>query len=191
MTLWEQIWKYTMLGVTSIVFEETNPILGGIAAENGVLEMFWVIVSVALGTWAASLALYYVGAWRIDWVRNRWPSKARLFDRALEVVDRNPWRASLAVRFAYGLRLPVPIACGAARVPIVLYTIGSGISCWVWSIAFTIVGYAFGDAAHRVLKFTGRTEFKVGVPLLIALVILGIVLWRRRAAQLHDRAADS
>ena len=96
MTPLEKVWKYTALGASSIVFEEANPIFGGIAARHGRVGMFGVVVAVALGTWAASMALYYIGRWRIDWVRARWPEKKRLLDGALAIVERHPWRASLA-----------------------------------------------------------------------------------------------
>jgi membrane protein DedA with SNARE-associated domain len=179
MTPLERLWKYAALGATSIVFEEANPIFGGIAARHGRAEMLFVVVAVALGTWAASMVLYYVGRWRIDWVRQRWPEKQRLLDGALEVVRRHPWRASLSVRFAYGLRLPLPIACGAARLPVGLYAIASGVSSWVWSIAFAYLGLAFGGAALRVLAFTNRLDVKLGFIALLLSIVLVIVMRRR------------
>ena len=105
----ERLWKYAALGSTSIVFEEANPILGGIAVRHGRLGLLGLIAAVTLGTWLASIALYYVGYWRIDWVRARFPDKRRLLTGALTIVRRHPWRSSLAIRFAYGLRLPLPM----------------------------------------------------------------------------------
>ena len=183
MTLLEKLWKYTALGVTSIVMEEANPIFGGIAVRHGRAGMLGVIVAVALGTWVASIALYYVGRWRIDWVRARWPEKHKLLDGALRIVQRHPWRASLAVRFAYGLRIVLPIACGAARLPIILYTVASGISCWLWSIAFAYLGLAFGGAAMALLHFTGRLEVRLGVLVLILSIVLIFIMRRRFMAE--------
>lgn len=186
MSLGERLWKYTALGATSIVFEEANPILGGIAVRHGRAGIVGVIVAVAIGTWIASVALYYVGRWRIDWVRARWPDKERLLDGALEIVRRHPWRASLAVRFAYGLRLPVPIACGAARLPLSLYVIASGISCWLWAAAFTYLGYAAGGVALRILQFTGRLDVRLG---LLGLILLGVLIFMRRRRVIAERTA--
>ena len=183
MTPLEKLWKYTALGASSIVFEEANPIFGGIAARHGRAGMLGVVVAVALGTWVASIALYYVGRWRIDWVRARWPEKHRLLDGALKIVERHPWRASLAVRFAYGLRLPLPIACGAARLPIGLYTIASGVSCWAWALVFAYVGLAFGGAAIRLLHFTHRIEVRLGALALILCVVLVFIMRRRFMAE--------
>jgi membrane protein DedA with SNARE-associated domain len=181
--LLERLWKYTALGATSIVFEEANPILGGIAVRHGRAGLFGVIVAVAIGTWIASLALYFVGRWRIDWVRARWPDQRRVLTGALTIVRRHPWRASLAVRFAYGLRLPLPIACGAARLPLSLYVIASGISCWLWSAAFACLGFAAGGAALRVLGFTHRLDVRLGLLAVILSVVLVFIVRRRRIAE--------
>jgi membrane protein DedA with SNARE-associated domain len=134
---------------------------------------------VAVGTWLASIGLYFVGLWRIDWVRRRWPDRQRMLDGALAIVGRHPWRASLAVRFAYGLRIPLPVACGAARLPFFLYVIASGISCWVWSILFTLLGWKAGGAALTFLGFASRSDVRLGF-VAIALVVTLVMLRRRR-----------
>jgi membrane protein DedA with SNARE-associated domain len=174
-----RLWKYVVLGASSIVGEEANPIFGGIAARHARLGVLGVIVAVAIGTWLASIGLYMIGRWRIDWVRARWPDRQRLLDGALEIVRRHPWRASLAVRFAYGLRLPVPIACGAARLPLSLYVIASGISCWVWATLFTLLGWKAGGAALALLGFTTRYDVRLGF-IAIALTVALVVMRRRR-----------
>ncbi len=183
MTPLERLWKYTALGASSIVLEEANPIFGGVAARHGRAGMVGVVVAVAMGVWVASIVLYYVGRWRIDWVRARWPEKHKLMDAALAIVERHPWRASLAVRFAWGLRLPLPIACGAARAPIGLYAVGSGISSWVWSLTFAYVGLVFGGAAVLALRFTHRLEVRLGVAAFMLCVLLVFMMRRRYIAE--------
>jgi membrane protein DedA with SNARE-associated domain len=181
-----RLWKYVVLGLTSIVFEEANPIFGGIAARNGRLGLIGVITAVAIGTWVPSIAFYFVGRWRVDWVRARWPDRQRLLDGALEIVRRHPWRASLAIRFAYGLRLPVPIACGAARLPLVLYVLASGISCWLWSALFVFLGWKAGGAALAFLGFTSRYDVRLGF---IAIVLIATLFFMRRRRRIAERTA--
>jgi membrane protein DedA with SNARE-associated domain len=181
MSFAERLWKYVALGATSIVGEEANPILGGIAVRHGGAGLFGVIVAVMLGTWAASILLYFIGRWRIDWVRARWPDKRRLLTSALAAVRRHPWQASLAVRFAYGLRLPLPIACGAARVPFSLYVIASGISSLVWGVTFTLLGLALGRTALRALMFTQRLDVRLALLAIALTAVLGVMVRRRRA----------
>ena len=182
-----RLWKYVALGLTSIVFEEANPIFGGIAARNGRLGLTGVILAVAVGTWIPSIAFYFVGRWRVEWVRARWPDRQRLLDAALAIVQRNPWRASLVVRFAYGLRIPVPIACGAAPVSLPVYVIASGISCWAWSALFVFLGWKAGGAALALLGFTTRYDVRLGF---IAIVLIATLFFMRRRRRIAHRTAD-
>src|SRR4029079_6572681 len=134
-----------------------------------------------------SIVFYFVGRWRVDWVRARWPDRQRLLDGALDILRRHPCRASLLVRFAYGLRLPVPIACGAARVSLPVYVIASGISCWVWSAFFVFLGWKAGGAALRLLGFTSRYDVRLGF---IAIVLIATLFFMRRRRRIAQRTAD-
>jgi membrane protein DedA with SNARE-associated domain len=182
----ERLWKYVALGATSILLEEANPIFGGIAARNGRLGLTGVIIAVAIGTWIPTIGLYFLGRWRIDWVRARFPNKQRLLDGALALVERNPWRSSLAVRFAYGLRIPVPIACGAAPVSLPVYVIASGISCWVWSALFVWLGWKAGGAALAMLGLATRWEVRLGF---LAIVLIAVLFFLRRRRGIAQRTA--
>lgn len=189
---WGQLWAYVTLGATSIVTEEAAPLLGGIAAQQGHLGLVRVALAITLGTWAAHIALYYFGRWRGKWVRVRWPRAGRYLTRALRFVRRHPWRSSIAVRYAYGLRLTLPMACGAARVPLLTYVIGSGISAITWSSLFTVLGWAFGRTAVQVLRHVRRFE---DVILLAGVGVVGVLLFflTRRSqttADTDDRLPD-
>ena len=101
--------------------------------------------------------------------------------------ERNPWRSSLVVRFAYGLRIPVPIACGAAPVSLPVYVIASGISCWVWSALFVFLGWKAGGAALALLGFTTRWEVRLGF---LAIVLAAALFFMRRRRRIAHRTAD-
>jgi membrane protein DedA with SNARE-associated domain len=107
--------------------------------------------------------------------------------RALKVVRRHPWRAALAVRFAYGLRLMLPLACGAARVPILVYFIASAISATVWGYLFTILGWAFGEGILLVLNHVRRYEWYLVIAILIA---VGIGFWIARRRHLEETSLE-
>jgi membrane protein DedA with SNARE-associated domain len=142
---------------------------------------------VALGTWLASIALSFVGRWRIDWVRARFPDKRRLLTGALTIVRRHPWRSSLAIRFAYGLRLPLPIACGAARLPLSLYLLASAVSCAVWSVTFVALGYWASAPALAALRYTRRNDVRLA--LVAVLIAAGLIYTIRRRRRFAERTA--
>jgi membrane protein DedA with SNARE-associated domain len=180
---WEmlrRLWEYILLGLSGIVTEEATPLIGGLRAHTGHLRLVPVALWITAGTWAAHLALYELGRWRADWVLRSFPNARRHVMRVLGIVERHPWRSSLAVRFAYGLRIALPIACGAARVRLPVYIVGSGISAFVWSFLFTLLGWALGETTLQLLGHVRRYEKWVGLALILVLVALAFVLMRRR-----------
>jgi membrane protein DedA with SNARE-associated domain len=182
-----RLWAYITLAATGIVTEEATPLIGGLAAHDGYLHLPAVIVWVAGGTWLADLGLYHVGRWRGRWARRRWPRLRTWMIRTFKIVRRHPWRASIAVRWAYGLRLTLPIACGAARVPLIVYAIGSAISCITWSVAFSLLGWAFGRTTLIVVGHVRRYE-----NFLVALIvlILAIAFWIMRKRHVEDEVVE-
>jgi membrane protein DedA with SNARE-associated domain len=181
------------LGASTIVTEELAPIIGGLAASQGELGLRRVMLSIAVGGWIATTILYFLGLWRGQWVRRRWPKVGRYMKRALRAVRRRPWRSALVVRFAFGARLLLPLACGAAHVPLFRYLVGSAISSIVWSVVFTEVGYLFGDAAVVALRRMEHYDQYV-VAVAVGLAIVGWLIWRdrrrRAAAERAVGAAD-
>jgi membrane protein DedA with SNARE-associated domain len=107
--------------------------------------------------------------------------------RAFKIVRRHPWRSSLAVRWAYGLRLTLPIACGAARLPLPIYLIGSAISCLTWSYLFTLLGWGFGRTTLIVLGHVRRYE---NILILGIIVALALVFWVMRKRHVEDEVVE-
>ncbi len=183
----QRLWAYITLGTTGILTEETSPIVGGLAAHNHELRFALVVLWVAGGVWAADLVLYYLGRWRGRWLRERWPAVRGVILRALRLVRRHPWRSSLAVRFAYGLRFTLPVACGAARLPLALYLVGSAISAFVWSLLFTTAGWGLG----RTGRALGWHPKKYELTFIIVLVLVAIVVYLiSRKRHVEDRTVE-
>lgn len=183
----DRLWWYVSLAATGIVTEEATPLIGGLAAHDGHIQLAIAAFAVSVGIWGAGLLLYWIGRWRGGWVRKRFPSTRPMMLRALKVVRRQPWRASLAVRFAYGLRLVLPMACGAARVPIIVFLIASAISSAVWGYLFTILGWAFGEGILLVLNHVKRYEWYLVIAILIA---VGIGFWIARRRHLEEKSLE-
>jgi membrane protein DedA with SNARE-associated domain len=135
--------------------------------------------SVSAGTWTADIILYYLGRWNGHWVRKRFPGTRRVLLRTFKLVRRHPWRSSVATRWAFGLRLTLPIACGAARLPIVIYLIGSAIGALTWGYAFTLLGWGFGETTLRILGHVKRYENYLILVILVASLVALLVMRRR------------
>jgi membrane protein DedA with SNARE-associated domain len=187
MSFIERMWAYITLGATGSFVGEASPLLGGVAAFDRDLNLISVINAVALGTWLGGLMFYALGRWQGDWIRGRWPKLRPYLLRSIKIVRRNPWRVSLAIRFAYGLRIALPIGCGVARLPLHVYAIGTGISAVVWSLIFTVLGWALGRTAETFLGHVKDFEGIIGVVLVTAMIVGYFVIRRKH---IEDRTAD-
>ena len=183
----DSFWTYAFLGVAAIAIEELSPIFGGIAANEGELRLMRVIIGVAVGGWICTSLLYLAGRLKWDMIRRRLPRLRAAGTVALRVVARNPLTASFLVRFVFGLRIVLPLACGAARVPVAMFLVVSLIGSFVWSTLFTVLGYAAGEAAVQVVGKLGRIGEIIGAVLVTAAVVLFIRWNGRRRAQKAER----
>ena len=188
-----EAWAYITLGASGIITEEAAPIVGGFAAHEGHLGFTRVVFACALGTWVAGVALYALGRWRSRWVRKRFRKAGRYVTRLLVFVRRSPWRSAIAVRFAFGARIVLPIACGAARLRLPIFLIGSAIASVVWATAFALVGWLFGETAMVVLGHIRRYEDLIAALLVVGVILVFVVIIRKRqvAALLENEARSS
>ncbi len=191
----DSVWTYALLGGTAIVIEELSPIFGGIAAHEGELKVASVIAGVTLGGWLCTSILYIAGRLKWEWIRRRFPRFRAAGTVALRVVGRNPLTASFLVRFLFGFRVVLPLACGAARVPIPTYLIASLFGSLVWSTLFTLIGYGAGEAAVQTVGHLGRVGEIIGAVIVTA-AVFAFVRWnnQRRAkkeARKRRRATSS
>ncbi|WP_434478739.1 DedA family protein [Gemmatimonas sp.] len=172
-------WTYIVLGASAIITEELAPIFGGIAVHEKELRLVPLIMAITLGGWLATALLYTVG--RIKWeaIRRRFPRTRATGTVALRVVRRNPLTASFLVRFAFGLRIVLPMACGAARVPLFVFLPVSLIGSLAWTSAFTGLGYVAGEAAVQAIGHLGRAGEIVGA-LVVTVAVFAFLRWQRR-----------
>ena len=188
-----EVWAYVTLGASGIITEEAAPLVGGFAAHEHHLGFMRVVLACAIGVWAAAVGLYALGRWRSKWVRRRFRRMGRYVTRLLVFVRRRPWRSAFAVRFAFGARIVLPIACGAARLRIPIFLIGSAIASVVWATTFALVGWLFGETAMVVLGHIRRYEDLIAALLVVGVILVFVVIVRKRqvAALLENEARSS
>jgi membrane protein DedA with SNARE-associated domain len=190
MNFLERLWAYITLGAMGFVVEEAAPLFGGVQAWDRHLHIVPVIAALSLGTWVTGLALYGLGRAQSRSVRKRFPKLRPLVLQAAAIVRRHPWRAALGVRFAFGLRIPLPIACGVARMPIWLFFTASAISCFVWSAIFSLTGFYLAQFAEGMVGQVTKYVPMIGT-ILVALMFAGAWWMRRRhVAEKTKRVLD-
>lgn len=164
---------------------EAAVIMGGAFARAGYWP-WWAVWLIAAVPATAGHQIYW-------WLGRRYgaPLAARLAERwgdgvrrATELVRRHERTVLLSMRFAYGIRLPLPILCGVAGVPgwrFFRYALGTAL---LWSFLFTALGYAFGTAATAAFHNVAHAESLVLLgSVAFATAVTLVVRWigRRRA----------
>ena len=175
-----QFWAYITLGASGIITEEAAPIVGGFAAHEGHLGFVRVVLACAVGAWGAGVGLYALGRWRSRWVRKRFRRVGRYVTRLLVFVRRSAWRSAFAVRFAFGARIVLPIACGAARLRIPIFLVGSAVASVIWATLFAMLGWIFGETALLVIGHIRRYEDIIAGLMVAGVVAVFVILVRRR-----------
>jgi membrane protein DedA with SNARE-associated domain len=183
----DRLATYVTLAVSSAFVSELAPIVGGLAAHDERLPVGRVIAAVTAGGWVTTALLYLAGRLKWEWLRRRARTVRSAGTVVLRIVRRNPWRASFLVRFVFGARILLPMACGAARVPLTVYLPMSLLGSLAWSVVFVFIGMAAGEAAEQVLgriKDIESVMYGVGGVLLVVAVNWW---WRRRRRRAERR----
>jgi membrane protein DedA with SNARE-associated domain len=152
---------------------EAAVIVGGALAAQGYWP-WWAVWLVACVPAIAGHQLYFLlGRHFGDRLIARLPTGWQpAIARARALLQRHDSRVMLLMRFAYGIRLPLPILCGALGVAprrFLRYNVGTAL---LWALLFTWLGYAYGAAATTLLGRVAHYEVWV----LMGSVVLGLVV---------------
>jgi membrane protein DedA with SNARE-associated domain len=166
---------YAAMIVAAAFQEEFAPLAGALAAHHGHGEIWLVGAACAVGSWLHGVALWSVG--RHGRAMLQRPGLAR----PLALVQKHQVPTLIGIRFAYGLRLTLPLVCGAAGVRFAPFALWTALSSASWAALFTTLGWFVGEFAVGQLRHFHRYEIRAGVVLLALGAIFWV--WRRRRAR--------
>lgn len=146
---------------------EAAVIVGASLAAQGYWP-WWAVWLVACVPAAAGHQIYFLlGRWFGDRLISSFPARwYAAIERARALIRGHDARVMLFMRFAYGVRLPLPIMCGVAGVAPARFLRYNVATALAWGLLFTWVGYAYGTAATAVFRRFAHYE---------ALALLGSV----------------
>ena len=78
----------------------------------------------------------------------------------------------LASRFAYGLRIAIPAACGALGMGVVTFTLLDLVAGVLWAVPMAALGFFAGGALGPLLEGVRRYEEAVALLLVVAVAAL-------------------
>lgn len=159
--------------------------LAGFLVGQGQFTFALVLLSSTVGAVAASLILYYLGAWigeeKLHQIVKRFERFKLLFvadlERSSEIFGRHGGKAIFTGHLFPGIGALISIPAGIKRMNIfgrfMIYTI---IGCLVWNGGFIFLGLVLGSNWPVVKEYSSIIEYSV-----LALLVVGILvlIWRR------------
>jgi membrane protein DedA with SNARE-associated domain len=168
---------YAFVFLGALAEGESVLLVAGFAAHRGLLKLPEVMVLAGVAAALGDQICFYLGRRHGHALLARFPSLERHIDRLRPMLLRHPNAAVLSVRFLYGLRTAGPVALGMLGVSRWRFALLNLLSATVWSVAFSLLGYQFGNTLHWLLDDLRSVEKAVLAAMLAAAVVWA--LWRR------------
>ena len=158
---------------------------GGLFAHGGQLKLPLVMLSGFVGAFASDNSVYWIGRvggrpliYRILKMRFlHFLINEKSLDRAERYFETHGGKTVFVGRFGPGLRSMTPLFAGVSRMKyyrFLPYNLAAGV---VWAVAYTLVGYAFGQYWDEILGLVKSLGY--GVVAIVALALLAYFLRRR------------
>ena len=143
-------------------------VLGGLAAKQGYLNIYLVILYSFLGTTVGDAALFFLGKYQGTAILEKFPAIKRFMLKPQNFLERNGALLCFTMRFMYGFRNIVPFTLGISRMPTKTFIAFNSLGAIVWSVVIGILGFLFGTVLQVFLGKLKHQEFKV--------IMIGIIL---------------
>jgi lysylphosphatidylglycerol synthetase-like protein (DUF2156 family) len=170
-----------------VAFEGEAALLGAaVLAQRGFFRLPVVIaVAVAANSFADQVYFQLARLRGRQWLENRFGRHPR-YQQLISVVGRQGGLFLLGSRFAYGLRIAIPAACGALGMGVVRFTLLDLLAGVLWALPMAAVGFYAGGALGPLLEGVQRYEEAIALLLVAGVAALLGVRHVRRAVRWRE-----
>ena len=183
-----QHYGYAAIFFAGLFEGETILLLGAYAVHQGYLQMPWVIGFGAAAAFVSDQFYFYLGRRRGPSIEQRYPRIHQRLDKVSGFVNRHPVTTVLLMRFAWGLRIVLPIGLGMGRMRTALYVPLSAVASLLWATIVAFFGVAISEFARRLVGNLRNHEHEI--LLLTAVAALLVALWQLRLRQHAPKLPD-
>jgi membrane protein DedA with SNARE-associated domain len=164
---------YLAVFVGTFLEGEAILVMAGFFAERGYLNILTVGFVGFLGAYIGHLFWFWLGRAHGMKLMDRFPRMKQHFGKSIRMFERYGAAAIIITQWIYGLRITCAVIVGISRISILKFLIYQAISCLIWTVIITALGYYFGAAIDRIL---GRAEHveKWG---LAVIVVIALAVW--------------
>jgi membrane protein DedA with SNARE-associated domain len=168
-----QTYGYWVVFLGALLEGETILILAGYSVSRGYLDFLPVLLLAVAGGMVGDATYFLLGRKYGPRVIRRFPGLRRVRARAVLVMRRWGRFTAFMTRFAYGLRIALPITMGAARVRPALFFGFNFLGATCFALVYLGLGYLFGEAMEELLGRVRPYERWI----VLGVLATGLVAW--------------
>jgi membrane protein DedA with SNARE-associated domain len=175
---------YLLIFLGTFVEGESLLVLGGYFAHRGYLSLDGVMATAFVAAVCGDQVFFHLGRRHASRLFARFP---RLHDKvrvAVSRAERHQTLVVLGMRFAWGLRIALPLAMGMTRMDARRFFWLNLLSAAVWAALFSFLGYSTSKLFDRLVDDLHRYELWIAGSLLTVAAIVLAFRWR------HSRSTD-
>jgi membrane protein DedA with SNARE-associated domain len=160
--------------------------LAGYYVGEGEMTFIFAVLAATIGSLVGALLLYAIARFGGRKVVLRYGKILRIkekdLDKADDWFDRHGGWVVLFGRLVPGARSLVSIPAGLSEMPLVKFIALTTLGSAVWNCALIGAGWGLGEHYDKVGGVVGPVSTAVLGVLVLAVLALGVVLYRRRTA---------
>jgi membrane protein DedA with SNARE-associated domain len=189
------IQKYGYLAVFlgGLLEGETVLILAGYSVSRGYLEFLPALLLATAGGALGDFIYFSLGRRYGPRIIRRFPALRRVRSRAILIQRRWGRFTAFMARFAYGLRVVLPMTLGASKMRPSVFLVFNLLGAFAFAVVYLGLGFLFGEALQELI---GRVR-PIERWIVLGVAVTGVLAWlirrwrlRQTAEEVTRRAAD-
>ncbi len=157
---------YVVLFFAAAIEGDASLLTATYLAHFGYFSLAGVIATAAVGTCCANQVYYWLGRHHARSALQRLHSH-RLFGWLSRALRRHSPLLLFVSRFLYGLRIAIPLGCGASGVSPALFSVLDLAGAALWATVIGLAGWAIGHSLAALVSNLRHHEISVAVLLLL------------------------
>jgi membrane protein DedA with SNARE-associated domain len=148
-------------------------VIAGFFARTGQLRFVPVMLIGFAGAYMGHLFWFWLGRRHGVRLLDRYPRMQRHFGKSIRIFERYGVAAIMITQWLYGLRITCAVVVGISKISVLKFLFYEALSCLIWALGITALGYYFGAAVETLLgRYEHAEKWGLG-----AIVVIALALW--------------
>ena len=166
---------YLAILIGSFFEGETILVLGGLAVQQGFLDLPLVFLCSLIGTLASDNTFFFLGRFHGHKLVVKYKFFSKLTTVSEKISGKSGRFLAFGMRFMYGFRHLVPFSLGMSAMKAGTFFFWNLLGGLTWVLSIGFAGYFFGDVLEIFLGRLKHYEFRIIVVVVIAAVVGHII----------------